>query len=826
MSRKRWTIAFSPAGEGNYRLEIRRSGAVHRFETKLPPDISDLWEEPSEKTGTTRTFRSSNAATLSPEERFFQAADLPTLKDIGERVLDCLFDLKNSAEGPKIIGALEDRIADAEGVELEFDLSQTAELSSIPWESLYLRSRDRFLAIGTSSNIVRKLDAQAELPPPIERPIRILVVAANPREDLDTDVELGNIQRRIDEMVAEGDSDFQVVAMPDAKRDEFRRKVNEWRPHIIHYIGHSSFDGSEGCLYFESEEEGKSDRVSAEVLRNMLLNRRPWLVVLNSCQSGATSRDAPMNGMAQNLLQRLNIPFVVAMQQPVSDDAAINFSQDFYTALTSGETVASAVTMGRCGIANDADVLTQCELITPVLYTSGDAERLQFAERAEPVVAAATAAAPAGHEEKESFLASLDSSTKKVASIIGSVTAIGAAAFGVWQWMAPDPQPVPAPQVAANGQVLPAPLPTKQPDSDRDGVVDDAQVAPDVQPEATVVPAPPPRRPAQPNPQVAVGQPIAQPVTPAENQPVPRRAVRSAPLDPDSQPDTQQAYSIMPDEPYTAAYQPAPPPPPYIAGGIFERPGAPAPVTELGGGEGLGEPWASEFLPTPENPQVYLSMLDEQRLPVFCEGLALTVNFDLGATVPIMQDQQRLQNYAQELACPRSKLVVAGFTDTTGSEMLNMAVSLERAMNVIGEMEPYGEMFVTRDANAYSEDYPVVPTADEVEEPANRRAEVYLDFYCPDDFEIADTLLPGESYVPGQEARAYPGSPEQPRPVVVALQMRDAAEMPGGEDLAWLQATANAVGADIGAPPGMVFPMIVSGSCLADDQDTRIDIIY
>ena len=424
MTQKRWSIAFAPAGEGEYQVTVRRSGAVHRFTAKLPPDISELWSKAEEAGATNRSFRKAPEG-IPDEAMFFQAANLPTLKEIGERVLNTVFDVEQSSEGPKIIGALEDRIADNEGVQIEIDLSQTAELSGIPWESLYLRSRDRFLAIGTTSNIVRRLDTQSEVPKPIERPIRILVAAANPHKDLDTSAELANIRKRIDNLVTEGSDDFVIEELPAATRDDFRRMVNDWRPHIVHYIGHSSFRDDTGYLYFESPNGQESDAVSAEMLRNMLLNRRPWMVVLNSCRSGETSGDDPMGGVAQNLLQRLNIPFVVAMQQPVSDDAAIRFSQDFYAALTSGESIADAVTMGRCAISNDHDERTQVELITPALYTSGDTDRIAFVEQAP------AAAAPTSGEEAPKK--PISAQTRMIGAGIAALAVIGGVAYFAMQ---------------------------------------------------------------------------------------------------------------------------------------------------------------------------------------------------------------------------------------------------------------------------------------------------------------------------------------------------------------------------------------------------------
>ena len=406
MSEKRWNISFSPRGEGEYDVEVRRSEGMvpDRFTTKIPPDIDDLVQEAQSETGPTRSFR-SDTDTLPPEARLFSADDMPTLKEVGDRILNCMFDVGNGVAGYEVLGVLKNEIAENDGLELHIDLSRAPELSSIPWESMYLKSTDSFLAISKTSNIVRRMDAQRQLPPPIDRPIRLLVVSANPKEDLNTALEMGNIAKRIDQLISAGKDDFEIETIPNATRQNFRDKVGEFHPHIIHYIGHSSFDDreGEGYLYFETGEKGVSDHVTADELRNMLINDRPWLVVLNSCESGITSIERPMAGVAQNLLCRLNIPFVVAMQQPISDDAAISFSQKLYAELTAGETVANAVTAGRSAIFTDADIRTKLEIITPALYTTGAADRLHFAEavtpgpvvESEPVAATPEPAAPA-----------------------------------------------------------------------------------------------------------------------------------------------------------------------------------------------------------------------------------------------------------------------------------------------------------------------------------------------------------------------------------------------------------------------------------------------
>ncbi|WP_324828783.1 CHAT domain-containing protein [Qipengyuania zhejiangensis] len=888
MSQKRWSIAFAPEAEaGLYQVTVRRSGAVHRFKTRLPPDISDLWLEDG-ATQSTRSFRGS-AAELTPETRFFQAANMPTLKDIGERVLESIFDLGGTGEGTKIVGALEDRIADNEGIELEIDLSQTAELSGIPWESLYLRSRDRFLAIGTTSNIVRKLDAQSDLPAPIERPVRILVVAANPWRDLKTDVELGNIEARIDRLVAKDAGGFEIKSLPNADRDQLRRTINEWQPHIIHYIGHSGFADGEGYLALETGEEGTGDKLKAETFRNMLLNRRPWLVVLNSCQSGQTSGEAPMAGVAQNLLQRINVPFVIGMQQPVSDEAAINFSQEFYTALLGGETIANAVTLGRCAIASDDDVRTQVELITPALYTSGETDRIQFIDPPAAAVAAAAAGAsgePAaqGGEEwlsmmsrKASDLASIFSSLK----VVAPVAMVALSYFGFDYFKAADePAPAPAPVQSAAPvavptvvvNVAPATVPTDTPSAGPQ----DAQIGRD-----TPNGGPPPRFAAENDwpqpasgprqtPSIGFAEEIEWPVTasgppemaertiptrPTEGtadgvsgefvgEGAPRRVVRRVvrPI------PTNGTATYTPETAYTNtdysgtggggyAYVPDPQ---MAANPRFANVTAPAPLMELGGSFGGAEPmmepqrheanYRSDELTPVVSTDAWPEDLAGYRAPAFCDGLATTVQFDLGAATLNDQDRMRLQNLGDNIACPKSGLLVAGLTDSSGPDEFNSDLSMERAKVVADVIidTPNGKQLLVADLQGYGERYPIIDAGDGAVEPANRRAEVYLASRCPYapapgnylSFDptswkggIAGATLPKIDDWNGEAAYIY-------------YFARNPAEFDDEFADATMLDMAQYVAAETGLPPGAIVPMKMGPFCLHPNQNTRLDVTF
>lgn len=139
--------------------------------------------------------------------------------------------------------------------------------------------------------------------------------------------------------------------------------------HVIHFMGHGMFDEvrNEGLLIFEGENQS-SVPVRAEILVEQLANPRPQLMVLNACSSGQSSgvnTDKAFAGVAASLLEA-GVPAVVAMQAPISDGAAIEFSSTLYEQLAQGSPTAAAVTEGRLAMSC-ANAESQ-EWATPALY--------------------------------------------------------------------------------------------------------------------------------------------------------------------------------------------------------------------------------------------------------------------------------------------------------------------------------------------------------------------------------------------------------------------------------------------------------------------------
>lgn len=111
------------------------------------------------------------------------------------------------------------------------------------------------------------------------------------------------------------------------------------------------------------------------------------LAVLNSCEGARTSHVEPFSGVAARLVE-CGVPAVVGMQFEITDDAAITFSERFYTSLAQGFPVDAALAQARKAIfAAGSDI----EFGTPVLFLRGADARLFDIEQGPPASAAAAA---------------------------------------------------------------------------------------------------------------------------------------------------------------------------------------------------------------------------------------------------------------------------------------------------------------------------------------------------------------------------------------------------------------------------------------------------
>jgi len=202
---------------------------------------------------------------------------------------------------------------------------------------------------------------------------KILILASNPRKDLNLDKEIRDLKRVI-ESSRQGE-DFTVVDELAVRVGDLQELMLKHRPQIVHFCGHG---GGEQGLVFESDV-GKEHLVRTEALANLfdLVSSNVECVLLNACYS---------EEQANAIVTHIN--YVIGMNQEIRDDAAIAFAKGFYRALGYALQIEEAFKYGCNAIqleisgssvvrSTSSDVARKLEAIDNVVATTAIPEHLK-----------------------------------------------------------------------------------------------------------------------------------------------------------------------------------------------------------------------------------------------------------------------------------------------------------------------------------------------------------------------------------------------------------------------------------------------------------------
>jgi Flp pilus assembly protein TadD len=260
------------------------------------------------------------------------------------------------------------------GMRLRLRLADVPELANLPWEFLYDPRLNRFLAQSRYTPLVRYLD----LPDPphslsVTGPLRMLVMISCPSNYpvLDVEHEWNALTDALAQQISEGQV---VVERLPANMSALRRRLRREEFHIFHFVGHGFYrsDWGDGVLVME-DRDGQPHEVSGEELGGLLHEYdQTRLAVLNACEGARGGTSDPFAGMVQSLIQQ-GLPAVVAMQFEITDDAAIIFAHELYTAIADGYPLEAALAEARGAIRDEGNLT---EWGTPVLYSRSPDGRL------------------------------------------------------------------------------------------------------------------------------------------------------------------------------------------------------------------------------------------------------------------------------------------------------------------------------------------------------------------------------------------------------------------------------------------------------------------
>ena len=207
------------------------------------------------------------------------------------------------------------------------------------------------LTEGKMNDVLRHLRA------PRPEPLRVLMLGAAAGGDLRITREQARIRTAVERALHR--DLVELDAHPAATAAHLLDGLTRFRPHVVHFSGHSAED----LIVFEQDTDHFHDGavVSAGAFARAIaaVDEQPLLVLLNSCDS------APQ---ASRLVD--TVPLAIGMSASIGDIDAITYAARFYAAVADGQSIRSAHAQGR--VAIEMAGLLDHDL--PTLFHAGDVD--------------------------------------------------------------------------------------------------------------------------------------------------------------------------------------------------------------------------------------------------------------------------------------------------------------------------------------------------------------------------------------------------------------------------------------------------------------------
>ena len=364
MEYKDITVHISPGTAGSFSVRFQSEEGTINYQFALPFVRRDL-----ERVLSSNSRDLSFAGHTGPAP---SAGSVKSAEDFGKKLYEALFQEAAKIKLAETRTAARYTPNTGVRIRLSMDLrgEGMTEVASLPWE-LMCPTDERPLAVSTHTPLVRSLDVpQPTDRRPFQPPLRILALMSNPAgtAPLNLDKERARIEASWARLPGVK-VDFLAPGNPPGMRptrSDLLKQVADAEYHVIHFMGHGDFSPETGGLLMLQHEDGSGDPVTSEQLAAMVEDEPIRLFFLNACKTATTSPASsahPFAGIATSLI-RNGVPAVVAMQFPISDEAAVNFAQTFYERIAQRLPVDAAVAEGRKALYSNKNA----EWATPVLF--------------------------------------------------------------------------------------------------------------------------------------------------------------------------------------------------------------------------------------------------------------------------------------------------------------------------------------------------------------------------------------------------------------------------------------------------------------------------
>ncbi|MCA2216904.1 CHAT domain-containing protein [Jidongwangia harbinensis] len=172
--------------------------------------------------------------------------------------------------------------------------------------------------------------ALRRMPAPKAERLRVLILGAASSGDL----RIGREQKRIRAAVESALHRELIVldVRPAATTGDLLDGITKFRPHVVHFSGHTDDDLIEFEDDVDDQHEGVVVTARAFARAVAATDSPPLLVLLNSCNSARQ-----IGGLVERVA-----PFAIGMADEIDDGDAITYAAQFYAAVANGQSIQSA----------------------------------------------------------------------------------------------------------------------------------------------------------------------------------------------------------------------------------------------------------------------------------------------------------------------------------------------------------------------------------------------------------------------------------------------------------------------------------------------------
>lgn len=176
-----------------------------------------------------------------------------------------------------------------------------------------------------------------EMRAPKPEKLRVLMLGAASAGDLRVGREQVRIRTAVERALHR--DLVELDAYPAATAEHLLDGLVRFRPHVVHFSGHSAQD----LIYFEQDVDPHHEEaiVTARAFARAIAaaDEPPLLVLLNSCHSVA---------QAKKLLD--TVPFAIGMSDSIGDTDAITYAARFYASVADGQSIQAAHALGQAAV--------------------------------------------------------------------------------------------------------------------------------------------------------------------------------------------------------------------------------------------------------------------------------------------------------------------------------------------------------------------------------------------------------------------------------------------------------------------------------------------